>query len=242
MRVTPSQRVSFVAGIRAELPILIGVVPFGLIYGATALAAGLTPLLAQAMSLIVFAGSAQFVMVQLFAGAVPPLVIGATAFVVNLRHVLYSATIAPYLRPVASRKRRLLAYLLTDEAFAVSIIRFQRAPATPAPGWYLAGAGLALWATWQASTAAGIFLGATLPPGLPLDFALPLTFIALVVPSLRDRPSVSAALAAGVVVLAAQKLPFRLDLLLAALVGVLAGIVVDTRTARPAQPTIEEAE
>jgi 4-azaleucine resistance transporter AzlC len=242
MNITPSQRDSFMAGVRAELPILIGVVPFGLIYGATALAAGLPPLMAQAMSLIVFAGSAQFVMVQLIAGSVPPLVIGATAFVVNLRHVLYSATIAPYLRPVSSRTRRLLAYLLTDEAFTVSIIAFQREPDRRAPGWYLAGAGLSLWATWQTSTAVGILLGATLPAWLPLDFALPLTFIALIVPNLRDRASGSAALTAAVVVLLAQPLPFHLDLLVAALVGVLAGIVVDMWTAPTSQSGAEEAD
>ncbi|MDT8307804.1 MAG: AzlC family ABC transporter permease, partial [Anaerolineae bacterium] len=173
------QRVSFVAGVRAELPILLGVVPFGLIYGATALAAGLSPFMAQAMSVIVFAGSAQFVIVQLVAGNVPLLVIAVTALVVNLRHLLYSASIAPYLRPLAKRHRRLLGYLLTDEAFTVSMIHFQQEPDEAAPGWYLAGAGLALWGTWQLSTAAGIFLGAGLPAWLPLDFALPLTFIAL---------------------------------------------------------------
>jgi 4-azaleucine resistance transporter AzlC len=235
-----SQRAAFLAGARAELPILIGVAPFGLIYGATALAAGLSPFMAQAMSFVVFAGSAQFVMVQLVAGGVPLLVIAATAFVVNLRHVLYSAAIAPYLQAVPRRPRRLLAYLLTDEAFTVSILRFQREPATAAPGWYLAGAGLALWSTWQLSTAAGIFLGTTLPPSLPLDFALPLTFIALVIPNIRDRASASAAVTAGVVVLLARVLPFKLDLLLAALCGVIAGLVVEKRAVAALRPAEEE--
>lgn len=223
------RRVAFLSGVRAELPILLGVVPFGLIYGATALAAGVSPLMAQAMSLIIFAGSAQFVIVQLVADNVPPLVIAATAFVVNLRHLLYSASIAPYLRRIAPRHRRLLAYLLTDEAFTVSLLHFQHEPDEPAPGWYLAGAGLALWATWQLSTAAGIFLGASLPPWLPLDFALPLTFIALAVPVIRDRPTIAAAVTAGVVVLLARPLPFHLDLLVAALSGVVAGILVEGR-------------
>jgi 4-azaleucine resistance transporter AzlC len=221
------RRTSFFAGVRAELPILVGVVPFGLIYGATALAAGLSPLMAQAMSVIVFAGSAQFVIVELAAANVPHLVIGATAFVINLRHLLYSASIAPYLRKLAGRHRWLLAYLLTDEAFAVSIIHFQREAEEPAPGWYLAGAGLALWTTWQLSTAAGIFLGASLPSWLPLDFALPLTFIALVVPAIRDRATVGAALSAAIVALLARSLPFGLGLLVAALAGVVAGIVID---------------
>ena len=235
-----SKRAAFLAGARAELPILIGVAPFGLIYGATALAAGLSPFMAQAMSFVVFAGSAQFVMVQLAAGGVPLLVIAATAFVVNLRHVLYSATIAPYLRAVPRWPRQLLAYLLTDEAFTVSILRFEREPATPALGWYLAGAGLALWVTWQLSTAAGIFLGTTLPPSLPLDFALPLTFIALVIPNIRDRASASAAVTAVFVVLLARVLPFKLDLLLAALCGVIAGLVVERRETAEWRPAAEE--
>lgn len=221
------RRASFVAGVRAELPILVGVVPFGLIYGATALAAGLSPFMAQAMSVVVFAGSAQFVIVQLVAQNVPLVIITTTALIVNLRHVLYSASIAPYLSTIARRPRRLLAYLLTDEAFTVSLIHFQREPEEPAPGWYLAGSGLALWGTWQLSTAAGIFLGASLPPWLPLDFALPLTFIALVVPTIRDRATIGAALVAGVVVLLARVLPFHLDLLVAALAGVAAGLLLD---------------
>lgn len=225
-----SRRNSFLAGARAELPILLGVLPFGMIYGASALAAGLSPLMAQAMSVVVFAGSAQFVIVQLVAENVPPLVIAATALVVNLRHLLYSASIAPYLRKVAARHRRLLAYLLTDEAFTVSIIHFQREPEEPAPGWYLAGAGLALWTTWQLSTAAGIFLGASLPAWLPLDFALPLTFIALAVPAIRDRATVGAAITAGAVVLLARALPFGLSLLVAALAGVIAGMLIDGTT------------
>lgn len=236
------RRASFFAGVRAELPILVGVVPFGLIYGATALAAGLSPFMAQAMSIVVFAGSAQFVIVQLVAQNVPLVVVATTAFVVNLRHVLYSASIAPYLRSIAHRRRRLLAYLLTDEAFTVSLIHYQREPEEPAPGWYLAGSGLALWATWQASTAAGIFLGASLPAWLPLDFALPLTFIALVVPTIRDRATIGVALVAGAVVLLARGLPFHLDLLAAALAGVIAGLLIDRPAIVVPAPVNEELQ
>jgi 4-azaleucine resistance transporter AzlC len=235
-----ARKTSFFAGVRAELPILLGVVPFGLIYGATALAAGVSPLLAQAMSVIVFAGSAQFVIVQLFAGSVPPLVIAATAIIVNLRHLLYSASIAPYLQRIARRHRRLLAYLLTDEAFAVSMLHYQREPDEPAPGWYLAGAGLALWATWQLSTAAGIFLGASLPAWLPLDFALPLTFIALAVPAIRDRATAGAAITAGAAVLLARPLPFHLDLPVAALSGVLVGMLIERRQRSAPAPAEKE--
>ena len=116
----------FVAGVKAELPILLGVVPFGLIYGILALDAGLSAVQAQAMSLIVFAGSAQFVMAQLFALGTPATVIVVTAVLVNLRHALYSASVAPYVNHLSGRWRFGLAYLLTDEAYAVAINHYQR--------------------------------------------------------------------------------------------------------------------
>ena len=91
-------RTEFLAGVRAELPILLGVAPFGMIYGALAIGAGLPRSAAQAMSSIVFAGSLQFVATQLFATGAPGLVLLLTTFIVNLRHMLYSASLAPYLQ------------------------------------------------------------------------------------------------------------------------------------------------
>ena len=220
------------------MAILLGVIPFGMIYGALALQAGLSPAEAQAMSSIVFAGSAQFMMVQLFSGAAPGMIIVLITVVMNLRHALYSASLAPYLSYVARPARTALAYLLTDEAYAVSISRFRRTDdEVRANGrspllhhWYFFGAGLTLWTAWQISTAAGIFLGARIPTSWPLDFAIPLTFIALLVPDLKDRPSVIAALAAGVTAALANGLPFKLGLLAAALVGIAAGMLASRST------------
>jgi 4-azaleucine resistance transporter AzlC len=217
----------FTAGLRAELPILLGVVPFGMIYGALALNAGLSPGAAQAMSAIVFAGSAQFVIAQLVSMSAPWAVIVVTAFIVNVRHALYSASMAPYLKPFSWRWKGLLSYLLTDEAYAVTAIRFARPDPSPYPEWYFLGAGLVLWSSWQASTAAGIFLGAQIPAGWSLDFTLALTFIALVVPALKDRAAVAAALTGGLVAVAGNGLPFKLGLVLAAVAGILAGAGVE---------------
>lgn len=224
-----SIRDSFRAGIRAEFPLLIGVFPFGMIYGVLALNAGLSPLAAQAMSAIVFAGSSQFITAQLVHGQVPGLVIVLTIAVVNLRHMLYSASLAPYLDSVSMRWKTLLAYLLTDEAYAVTITNYEKQGLTPSGHWYFLGAGLALWTTWQVSTAVGIFLGATLPESWPLDFALPLTFIALVIPALKNRPAVAAALCAGVIALLAYNLPYRLGLIMAALAGIAVGTFLEGR-------------
>lgn len=218
----------FLAGCRDELAILLGVVPFGLIYGALALQAGLSPAEAQGMSSIVFAGSAQFMMAQLFSGAAPGMVIVLITVVMNLRHALYSASLAPYLSYLARPARTALAYLLTDEAYAVSISRFRRTNDGKLRHWYFFGAGLTLWTSWQISTGLGIFLGARIPENWPLDFAIPLTFIALLVPDLKDRPSVVAALAAGFTAVLANGLPFKLGLLAAAAVGIAAGMLASS--------------
>lgn len=221
----PSRRAEFLDGVRAELPILIGVLPFGMIYGVLALGAGLPASTAQAMSAVVFAGSAQFVMAQLFGTGAPALVIVLTAAIVNLRHVLYSASVAPYTRQLRPAWKWLLAYLLTDEAYAVTILHYHKEEAPLAnKHWYFLGAGLALWSTWQLSTAIGIYLGAVLPESWSLDFTLALSFIALMVPALKGRPGVAAALAAGVVAVLTFNLPYKLGLVTATLVGIGVGL------------------
>ncbi|MEP0804095.1 MAG: AzlC family ABC transporter permease [Chloroflexota bacterium] len=222
----------FWAGVRAELPLLIGVFPFGMIYGALALNAGLSKPAAQMMSSIVFAGSSQFVAAQLIHESAPGLVIVLTIAVVNLRHMLYSASLAPYLASLSTRWKTLLAYLLTDEAYAPTILHYERNGVQPSGHWFLLGAGLALWSTWQASTALGIFLGAAIPDSWSLDFALPLTFIAMVVPVLKGRPYVAAAFSAGAVALLAHALPVKLGLILAALTGIVVGTALETQETR----------
>jgi 4-azaleucine resistance transporter AzlC len=217
----------FWGGMRAILPILLAVAPFGMIYGALARQSGLTTAAAQSMSFIVFAGSSQFVATQLVSQTVPGLVIVLTIFVVNLRHALYSASIAPYLQHLPSKWKAGLAYLLTDEAYAVSILHYQKEGRTGNRHWFLFGSGLGLWTCWQISTAAGILLGAVIPASWSLDFALPLTFIALIVPALKDRASVTAALLAGFAGVIAFALPYKLGIITAALVGVAAGMLVE---------------
>jgi 4-azaleucine resistance transporter AzlC len=224
-----SSRAEFIAGLKAQLPIVIGGIPFGMIYGVVALDAGLTAGAAQAMSAIIFAGSAQFVSAQLFGLSTPAVVIIATVAVVNLRHLLYSASIAPYLHDLPSRWKWLLAYLLTDEAYAVAITHYQDGRDNLHKHWFALASGLLEWTAWQLSTAAGIFLGAAVPESWSLDFALPLTFIALVVPALRDRAAVGAALCGGIVAVLAFDLPFKLGLFLAALIGILAGLWLEGR-------------
>ena len=222
---------NFIEGVRAEVPILIGVFPFGLIYGALAVNSGLSTTAAQLMSSIVFAGSAQFISAQLFSEGAPAVVMILTIAVVNLRHMLYSASLAPYLKDLSLRWKVLLSYLLTDEAYAPSILHYEKEGLVHFKHWFLFGAGFSLWFNWQISTAIGVFLGASIPENLSLDFALPLTFIAMIVPVMKKFPVVAAALSAGVTALLAYSLPYKLGLILAALVGIVVGTLLEGREA-----------
>jgi len=227
--VMSEQAKNFWAGVRAEIPLLVGVFPFGMIYGALALNAGLSKSASQMMSSIVFAGSSQFITTQLVHESAPGFVIVLTIAVVNLRHMLYSASLAPFLASLSTHWKTLLAYLLTDEAYAPSILHYGKEGMQPFSHWFLFGAGLVLWTDWQISTALGIFLGTAIPASWSLDFALPLTFIAMVVPVLKNRPAIAAALSAGIVALAAYALPYRLGLIVAALVGIGVGTFLEGR-------------
>ena len=235
-------RLAFLAGIKAELPILLGVLPFGMIYGVLAVEAGLPVFEAQAMSAVVFAGSAQFVIAQLVALGTPGLVIFVTAVLVNLRHALYSASLAPYLRHLRPRWQWLLAYLLTDEAYAVAVLHYREGKEITHKHWYFLGAGLALWTTWQASTAAGILLGAQIPAEWSLDFTLALTFIAIVVPALKERADVAAALTGGVTAVVLAGLPYKLGLVTGALLGIAVGVVVDRYFSQGTEGTNEQTK
>lgn len=218
----------FLAGARDQLPLLLGVVPFGLIFGALAVSAGIPALEAQAFSFFIFAGSAQFVAIGLVAGQTPALLIVATILVVNLRHMLYSAALGPHVQRLPLRWKVPLAWLLTDEAFATASLRYRQEERQNAH-WYFLGTGLMLWAAWQLSTLAGIALGARVPESWSLDFALPLTFLAILVPQVRDRPSLAAALVAGVLAVALAGMPLKLGLMVSILAGVAVGGLLELR-------------
>lgn len=225
-------RYEFFAGVRAELPLMLGVVPFGFIYGALAVQLGLPATIAQAMSSVIFGGSSQFIAAPLIAAGTPAMILILTVFVVNLRHALYSASVAPFLEQLSAGWKMLLAYLLTDEAYAVAIAHFHKPGDTGAKKqrhWFLFGAGITLWSFWQLSTALGIFVGAQVPPEWSLDFALPLTFIAIVVPMLKNRAYVVCAIVAAIGGVIAFGLPYKLGYIVASMFAIVVGFVVLTR-------------
>ncbi|TAH53304.1 MAG: branched-chain amino acid ABC transporter permease [Chloroflexota bacterium] len=224
-----TSRQEFFAGIRAELPLMVGVAPFGFIYGALAAQLGLPISIAQAMSAVIFGGSSQFIAAPLIVAGTPALVLILTVFAVNLRHALYSASLAPYLEKLSVGWKMLLAYLLTDEAYAMAIAHFQAAGEPKERHWFLFGAGLTLWSFWQASTAVGIFVGAQVPSEWSLDFALPLTFIAIVVPMLKTRAYMICAFVAAIGGVIAFGLPYKLGYIVAAIVAIAIGFALETR-------------
>jgi 4-azaleucine resistance transporter AzlC len=233
----PTPLSSFAAGARDTLPMMIGAAPFAAIFGALAAAGPLTPWHGQLMSATVFAGSAQFIALGLIAGHAGLLVIWLTTFIVNLRHMLYAATLLPHVAHLPARWRWLLAVLLTDETFAVMAGFYHSQPRAPLGHWYFLGSGLSLYLTWNLWTLAGLLFGAAVPDlqSLGLDFALAATFIAIVVPQLASLPRLAAAAAAGALAYLWRDLPYNLGLLAAVFVGVAVGMALLRLRARAAQ-------
>jgi predicted branched-subunit amino acid permease len=224
---THFSRSAFLEGARDITPMLVGIVPFGMVCGIGALAAGASPVAALAMSMIMFSGAAQIVAVQLLAAGAPFAVILLSCLVVSLRLVMYSAAMAPYLRPLDHRWRNLLSFLLTDQAFAGTLQRFRNSDDLRANASYFLGSGALLWVTWQFATLAGIVAGQVIPASWQLEFVVPLCFLAVLVPLLRDRVSILVFAVATVAVIALDAMPLRLSLLGGGLVAIAAGVLGD---------------
>lgn len=220
-------------GAMATLPLLLGVVPFGIICGAVCADAGMPVWAGSGLSVLVFAGASQLVIVQLLVESSSVGVAVMAALVVNLRMLMYSASLAPHLREASGGVRVLLAYLLTDQAFGTSINRFSSLGSRPVDkAMFYCGSGLMMWLPFNVSTLVGVYLGVLIPEELGLDFAIPLTFMALVAPRITDQPTLFAAVVAGVVAFMGQELPYNLGLMLAAVVGISVGLLGERKVAR----------
>ena len=224
MRFQPGQIAAFREGALASAPLLVGMVPWGVVAGVAMVAAGLTQAQAVAMSVIVFAGSAQLAVLPLFIVETPIAVMLATTLVVNLRYVIYSAVLAPHFQHLSRPWRALLSYITVDGVFALFAGRFPPGDPNPHKHWHFLGGSLVMWSGWQASTCVGVFAGGLIPKGWSLEFASTLGLIALVMPLIHDRAVVWGALAAGAVALLAARLPFNLGLLAAIASGIAVGL------------------
>jgi len=204
LRPAPSQnRLYRIAkGLRATVPVALSVVPFGIAYGAVA-AQTMPTWQAVLMSLTVFAGTAQFVAASMLSQEAAYLPVLITGLLINSRLLLLSAALMPHFRSAPRRLHPLIAQLLTDESFAVSIAEFG---ARGGDALFFIGSGLAIFATWQASTWIGVLFGAGIPPSWGLEYALPASLIVFLFLLVRDRRSVGVAILAALVGLALQPL------------------------------------
>ena len=219
----------FIRGARDTIPLLLGALPFGLIYGTMAITAGMSRLAAAAMSAVVFAGSAQFIAVGLVAAGTPAAIIVATTFVVNLRHMLYSATLLPKLKTLSISWRAVLAFFLTDETFAVSVHRWNARDNSPDKQWYQLGSSLAMYLNWQFWCFSGTIIGTSIPNAAEwgLDVAMPVTFIGMTIPFVRTVPMAACVAAAGLTALLFNTLPYKAGLMLAAAAGISTGLAAE---------------
>jgi 4-azaleucine resistance transporter AzlC len=228
-----TRRGEFLAGARATLPLIVGAIPFGIIFGAVAITSGLSPAGALSMSLFVFAGAAQFIAAGLIAAGVGGGLIILTTFIVNLRHALYGASLSPYMKHLPQRWLLPLGFWLTDESYAVVISRYHQSDDSPHKHWFFLGSAVLMYVNWQLCTLIGITAGQAVPDarGWGLDFAMVVTFIGIVVPLVRTRPMLVAVIVAGGAALLFHDLPSQMGLMVAALLGIAAGYIAETRAA-----------
>ena len=220
-------RTEFLAGARDIVPLVVGAIPFGIIFGTLAQSGGLPFSATVGMSAFVFAGSAQFIALGLLAaGSSLPLIV-LTTFVVNLRHLLYAASLVPHVRHLPQQWKVPIGFWLTDEAFMVGIHRYQQPDQSPYKHWYYIGAALTMYSSWQVCTWIGLTAGRLVPnlAALGLDFAMVATFIGMVVPYVRPRPMAATVITAGLMALVCHGLPHQLGLRVAAIAGVAAGVI-----------------
>ncbi|QXH54009.1 AzlC family ABC transporter permease [Pseudomonas fakonensis] len=223
----PSARQAFTQGARDVLPLTTGIVPFGLITGVTAIGMGMSPTEAMGMTLLFYSGSAQLVVMQLMQSAALPVTMVVTALVINLRFLMYSASLGQHFNRLPRRQRWSLAYLLSDQSFALWSLK------TPASGpgafafHYYTGTAIVMWCGWNLAVLAGVLLGSGIPDAWQLGFAIPLSFLALLVPSIRNPATLGAAIVGGALAVLAVDLPYNLGLLVAALGGIIAGVTIE---------------
>ncbi|MDR9752444.1 AzlC family ABC transporter permease [Pseudomonas sp. SZMC_28357] len=215
---------AFLQGARMLIPLTPGVIPFGLVTGVMAVELGLSPGMSMGMTLLFYSGSAQMVALQLLHTGALPVAIVATALIINLRFVMYSASLAPHLSHLPRRWTWPVSYMLSDQAYALCHLRFSSGELGRFGPHFYAGAAVAMWLTWQLSVLAGVYLGASIPDTWSLSFAVPLSFLALLVPNVRGSATLSAAVVGGTIAVLAINLPYNLGLVTASMCGVVAGL------------------
>jgi predicted branched-subunit amino acid permease len=226
-----SPRTAYLRGLRTALPFVIVVAPFGLLFGVVGTEAGLSIAQVMGFTVLVIAGASQFTALQLMADNAPTLIVVASALAVNLRMAMYSASLAPHLGAAPLWQRALVAYMNVDQTYALGHADYEANPrqTTAEKIAFFFGTSTPIIPVWIGATAVGIVVGEAIPPALGLDFAVPITFIALIAPALRTLAHVAAALTSVVMAIALAFLPWNLWLLAAGLAAMIVGAEVERR-------------
>lgn len=220
---------AFWDGCRQSSPFLLIVAPFGALFGVVATEAGLSVFETMAFTTTVFAGAAQLTAIQVMKDSAPTLIVLLSALAVNLRMAMYSATLTPYFRGTKLWQRACIAYFMVDQSFALSSVRFEEQPdltVNERMGFFFGTCALVV-PTWYMATLAGAVMGSQIPENWALDFALPITFLAMIAPSLRTLAHVAAAFVAVLIALLAAGLPFNFGLIIGGLAGMITGAQVE---------------
>lgn len=218
-------KIAFWQGFRAGAPFLLVIAPFAMLFGVLATEAGLNVFETMAFSVVVIAGAAQFTALQLMTEDVPTAIVLISALAVNLRMAMYSASLTPYIGGAPLWQRAIAAYATVDQSYACAIAKFEAEPELGIPQRmaYFFGTVAPVLPMWYAFTMVGALVGGQIPPEFALDFALPITFLALIAPMLRTGAHVAAALVAIITALACINAPYNLGLIIAGVAGMIAG-------------------
>ena len=225
---------AFLSGVRSVVPLTTGIVPFGLITGVTAVGTGMSPAEAMGMTLLFYSGSAQMVVLQLMQNSALPITMVVTALVINLRFLMYSASLAPHFSHLPRRRTWPMSYLLSDQSFALCTLKLSSGDLGKFAFEYYAGTAIMMWVGWNLSVLAGVYLGAGIPETWSLGFAIPLSFLALLIPNIRNTATLGAALVGGLLAVLAIDMPYNLGLLIASLGGVITGVTLERARKIPA--------
>ena len=213
----------FLKGITDVSPLMIPVVPFGIIFGVIGMDLGIGPYMTFGMSIIVFGGASQIVLLQLFSGGASSLVILSSVGAVNSRHLLYGAVLSEHLSGLKFIWKIILSYVLVDQAFAVSNEYLKRNKKNKNKHYHLLGGGTTCWTIWQISTLVGIFLGSIITEEIGLKFAIPITFLALLINDFKKIKNIIVMLASGLIATFGYNIiPFKAYIIVAALSALLA--------------------
>ena len=221
-----SKSKTFLRGAIDILPLMIPVVPFGIIFGAIGIELGFGPYLTYATSIIIFSGASQIVFLQLISAGASSLVAITSSSVVSTRHPLYGAVVSQHLNHLSIYWKIVLSYLLTDQAFAVSNEYFKKNTQNKFKHYHLVGAGFTLWFIWQFTTIIGIVLGSVVPDELGLTFTIPLTFLALLINYFRNIDHLIVIILSGISSIVFFEAPFKSYIIIASIIALTGAMVL----------------